>query len=147
MDCLVGKTQFLCKSLLIGERLDLRSLSKLPRSELQTIATTPLSVATEAGGVAVLFRYGAVVLFDVTPADEASLLARLRPYVSGTLLKNELDEIHVRVDPNATEGVENGVIVVKNHEVERLQVVAENAGKSIVLALYESRIGEAFDRI
>jgi required for meiotic nuclear division protein 1 len=147
MDCLVGKTQFLCKSLLIGERLDVRSLSKLPRSELQTIATTPLSVATEAGGVAVLFRYGAVVLFDVTPADEASLLHRLRPYVSGALLKHELDEIQVRVDANATEGVENGVIVLKNHEVERLQVVAENAGKSIVLSLYESRIGESFDRI
>ncbi len=147
MDCLVGKTQFLCKSLLIGERLDLRSLSKLPRSELQTIATTPLSVATEAGGVAVLFRYGAVVLFDVTSGDEGSLLERLRPYVSGTLPKHETDEIKVRIDANATEGVENGVIVLKDHEVERLQVVAENAGKSIVLSLYESRIGEAFDRI
>jgi hypothetical protein len=56
MECLVGKSQFRCKSLLVGERLDLRSLSKLPRSELQAIATTPLTVATEGGGVAVLFR-------------------------------------------------------------------------------------------
>jgi uncharacterized Rmd1/YagE family protein len=147
MDCLVGKTQFLCKALLIGERLDVRSLSKLPRSELQPIATTPLTLATDGGGVAVLFRYGAVVHFDVTAADEAALLDRLRPFVSGTLLKSEVDEIQVRVDANATEGVENGVIVLKNHEVERLQVVAENAGKSVVLGLYEARVAEAFDRI
>jgi required for meiotic nuclear division protein 1 len=147
VECLVGKSQFRCKSLLVGERLDLRSLSKLPRSELQSIATTPLTVATEAGGVAVLFRYGAVVLFDVTPVDEATILARLQPFISGVLAKTETDEIPVRVDPNATEGVENGIIVFKNHEIERLQVVAENAGKSIVLGLYESRVAEAFDRI
>jgi uncharacterized Rmd1/YagE family protein len=147
MDCLVGKSQFRCKALLVGERLDLRSLSKLPRSELQSIATAPLTVATEAGGVAVLFRYGAVVLFDVTAAEEAALLDRLRPFVSGTLLKTEFEEIQVRVDPNATEGVENAIIVLKNHDVERLQVVAENAGKSIVLGLYEARVAESFDRI
>jgi uncharacterized Rmd1/YagE family protein len=147
MECLVGKSQVRCKSLLVGERLDLRSLSKLPRSELQTIATTPLTVATEGGGVAVLFRYGAIVLFDVAAADEATLLDRIRPFLSGALAKTEVDEIDARVDPNATEGVENGVIVLKNHDVERFQVVAENAGKSIVLGMYESRVAEAFDRI
>ena len=39
------------------------------------------------------------------------------------------------------------MIVLRNHDVERLQVVAENTGKSIVLGLYESRIGDSFDRI
>jgi uncharacterized Rmd1/YagE family protein len=147
MDCLAGKTQIRCKALLVGERLDVRSLSKLPRTELQTIASTPLTVATEGGGVAVLFRYGAVVLFDASAAEEAALLDRLRPYISSALSKGEVEEIQVRVDPNATEGVENGIIVLKNHDVERFQVVAENAGKSIVLGLYEARVGESFDRI
>jgi required for meiotic nuclear division protein 1 len=147
MECLAGKSQVRCKSLLLGERLDVRSLSKLPRSELQGIATTPLTIATEGGGVAVLFRYGAVVLFDVTEPEETALLDRLRPFVSGALPKHEVDEIQVRVDANAAEGVENGVIVLKNHDVERFQVVAENAGKSSVLGLYEARVAEAFDRI
>ena len=35
---------------------------ELPRSELQSIATTPLTLTTDGGGVAVLFRYPAVVL-------------------------------------------------------------------------------------
>ncbi len=147
MDCLAGKTQIRCKALLVGERLDVRSLSKLARTELQTIASTPLTVATEGGGVAVLFRYGAVVLFDVPAAEEAALLDRLRPYISSALSKVEVEEIQLRVDPNGTEGVENGIIVLKNHDVERFQVVAENAGKSIVLGLYEARVGESFDRI
>ncbi|HXY35838.1 MAG TPA: RMD1 family protein [Planctomycetaceae bacterium] len=147
MECLVGKAQLRCKSLLVGERLDLRSLSKLPRAALQTIATNPLTVAIESGAVVILFRYGAVVLFDVPAADEAALLDRLRPFISSPLSKTEVDEIEVRVDPNATEGVENGVIVLKNHDVERFQVVAENASKSIVLGLYEARVAESFDRI
>jgi uncharacterized Rmd1/YagE family protein len=147
MECLVEKTHFLCRTLLVGERLDVRSLAKLQRIELQRLATTPLTVLTDGGGVAVLFRYGALVLFDVASADEASLLDRLRPFVSGPFAKPDVDEVQVRVDPNATEGVDNGVIVLRNHDVERLQVVAENAGKSIVLGLYESRVGESFDRI
>jgi uncharacterized Rmd1/YagE family protein len=147
MECLAEKSQLRCKALLVGERLDLRALSKVAHGELQTVATTPLTVATKGGGVAVLFRYGAVVLFDVAAADEATLVDWLRSFTSGPLPKTEVEEIEVRVDPNATEGVENGVIVLKNHDVERFQVVAENAGKSIVLGLYESRVAESFERI
>jgi uncharacterized Rmd1/YagE family protein len=147
MECLVEKSQFLCRTLLVGERLDVRSLAKLQSFELQRLATTPLTVRTDGGGVAVLFRYGALVLFDVGPADEAPLLDRLQPFVSGPFAKPDVDEVQIRVDPNATEGVDNGVIVLRNHDVERLQVVAENAGKSIVLGLYESRVGDSFDRI
>ncbi len=147
MDCLAGKTQIRCKALLVGERLDVRSLAKLPRTELPTIASAPLTLATDGGGVAVLFRYGAVVLFEMSAAEETALLERLRTYISSALPKVEIDEIQLRIDPNATEGVENGIIVLKNHDVERFQVVAENVGKSIVLGLYEARIGESFDRI
>jgi len=147
MECLVEKSQFLCRTLLVGERLDVRSLAKLQRFELQRLATTPLTVRTDGGGVAVLFRYGALVLFDVGSTDEAPLLDRLQPFVSGPFAKPDVDEVHVRVDPNATEGVDNGVIVLRNHDVERLQIVAENAGKSIVLGSYESRVGDSFDRI
>jgi required for meiotic nuclear division protein 1 len=147
MECLVGKNQFLCRTLLVGERLDVRSLAKLKRFELQRLATTPLTVLTDGGGVAILFRYGAIVLFDVSPTDEAPLLDRLQPFISTPFAKPDVDEVQIHVDPNATEGVENGVIVLRNHDVERLQVVAENTGKSIVLGLYESRVGDSFDRI
>ena len=147
MECLVEKSQFLCRTLLVGERLDVRSLAKLQRFELQRIATTPLAVQTDGGGVAILFRYGAVVLFDVSAADEATLLDRLQSFVAGPFAKPDVDEVQIRVDSNAAEGVDNGIIVLRNHDVERLQVVAENTGKSSVLGSYESRIGDSFDRI
>ena len=72
---------------------------------------------------------------------------RLQPFISLPFAKPDVDEVQIRVDASATEGVENGVIVLRNHDVERLQVVAENTGKSIVLGLYESRVGDSFDRI
>jgi uncharacterized Rmd1/YagE family protein len=147
MECLVGKTQFLCRTLLLGERIDVRSLAKLQQIELQRLATTPLTVLSDGGGVAVLFRYGALVLFDVGPADEAAFLDRLQPFVSGRFAKPDIDEVQIRVDPNAADGVENGIVALRNHDVERLQVIAENTGKSSVLGLYESRIGDSFDRI
>ncbi len=147
MECLVGKNQFLCRTLLVGERIDVRSLAKLQHVELQRLASTPLTLRTDGDGVAVLFRYGAAVLFGVSPTDEVALLERLQPFTSGLSTKPDVDEVQIRVDSNATEGVENGIVVLRNHEVERLQVVAENTGKSVVLGLYESRIGDSFDRI
>jgi required for meiotic nuclear division protein 1 len=147
MECLDGKIQFLCRTQLIGERLDLRSMAKDPQIELQPLATTPLTIPVSGGGVAVLFRYGAVVFFDVATSDEAALLERLRPFIAGLFARPETEEITVRIDANATEGVENGVIVLRNRDVARLQVVAENTGKSVILGLYESRVAESFDRI
>jgi uncharacterized Rmd1/YagE family protein len=147
MEWLAGKTRFSCRTLLLGDRLDVRSLSKTQGIELERIAASPLTLRTENGGVAVLLRYGAVVLFDVTAEDEAALIERLRPYISGMFPKPETEEVAVRIDPAGTEGVEEGTIVLRNKEVGRLQVVAENAGKSIILGLYESRVADSFDRI
>ncbi len=46
------------RALLLGERLDTRGLEKTA-----PLATAPLAVAVPGGGTAVLFRYGAVVVF------------------------------------------------------------------------------------
>ena len=72
MECLVGKNQFLCRTLLVGERLDVRSLAKLKPFELHRLATTPLTVRTDGGGVAILFRYGLSYLTSVRPTRRLS---------------------------------------------------------------------------
>jgi len=60
-------------ALLLGTRLDLRGW---PESE--TIARIPLAVRVPGGGIAVLFRYGVVVFFDVTDAEILARLTRRR---------------------------------------------------------------------
>lgn len=57
------------RAMLLGERIDLRS-----RFAGEVLARNPLTVPVKGGGVAVLFRYGAVVLFDVPAAAQAPFL-------------------------------------------------------------------------
>ena len=51
------------RALLLGERLDTRALERD-----EPIGAAPLTVAIPGGGVGVLFRYGAVVLFGSASA-------------------------------------------------------------------------------
>jgi required for meiotic nuclear division protein 1 len=62
-----GNKSFKARALLLGERLDLRAMSEADR-----LAIGPLSVSVRGGGVAVMFRYGAVVLFDVSASEQAA---------------------------------------------------------------------------
>ena len=52
----------------ISERLNLRDLS-----EPKPITTVPFTLAGANGGYIVLFRYGAVVFFDIPQAEEEAM--------------------------------------------------------------------------
>jgi uncharacterized Rmd1/YagE family protein len=139
---LPAKTAFTARALLIGERIDLRALETANR-----LAASPLTIAVEGGGVAVLFRYGTVILFDVQSETEQAILARLQPLVSQAQLPLETEEVEVRVVPDVAEGMDGGAVCLRDCTVERLQLVAEVLSKSVVLALYETRVADRFQRI
>ena len=128
--------------MLIGERLDLRSLGSVDR-----IALDPVTVAAGAGGVAVLFRYGAVVLFDVAPLEEGELLRQLLPLVRQPYSVPETEGLEIRIDPSAREGLEGNTLSLCDYAIERFQLVADVLSKSTVLAFYESRASRSFDLI
>lgn len=130
------------RALLLGERLDLRALEATER-----LASAPLTIAVGARGRAVLFRYGAVVLFEVEPIEEAAFLAQLRPFISEPLAHPEIETLSLRLDPQASEGMDKDVLVLRDLSVERLQLVADVLAKSSVLGLYEQRVASSFDRI
>jgi uncharacterized Rmd1/YagE family protein len=139
---LSGKTEFKARTLLLGERLDLRSLGTAER-----LAMNPLTMRVEEGGVAVLFRFGAVVLFDVADSAQASFLRRTQPLVLGPYQPNETEEVGIRIDAHAAEGVDAGKVCLRNDDIERLQIVADVLSKSVVLSMYESKVAESFDRV
>ena len=136
------KTTFSARALLIGERIDLRWLGATDR-----LAASPLTLSVEGGGVAVLFRYGTVIFFDVTPQNEEVVLARLRPLVSQPHARPETEQIELRVAPDRDEGMDGSTVCLRDCALERLQLVAEVLSKSVVLALYESRVAESFQRV
>lgn len=130
------------RALLLGRRLDLRAW---PESE--TLARLPLASRLPEGGVAVLFRYGVVVLFGAGADSERALNARLAALVELPYASVEREELAVRVEPDRPEGLLEGALVVQSLGLEKLQLIADVLSKSALLGHYEARIAADFDRI
>jgi len=137
-----GKTDFKARALLVGERLDLRSLNASDR-----LATDPVTIAAGSHGLAVLFRYGAVVLFDVAPLEEADLLRQLQPLVQQPYASPEIESLEIHIDASTREGMAGNTLTLADYAVERFQLVADILSKSTVLALYEARASRSFDLV
>jgi required for meiotic nuclear division protein 1 len=131
------------RALLLGERLDTRAFE---RDEPLGIA--PLTVDIPGGGVAVLFRYGAVVLFGAATAALDNFVASLRPLVTAALPVVERDDTRLLIRPEADQVVDlAGNILLPEKTTERLQVVADILAKGLVLSHYETRIADIFDGV
>ncbi len=137
-----GKTEFSAHAILVGERIDLRSLSTSER-----LANDPVAIAAGAAGIAVLFRYGAIVLFNVAPLEEADLLRQLQPLVQQPYPVPEMESLGIRIDAANREGMTGNVLTLADYAIERFQLVADILSKSTVLAMYEARAGRSFDLV
>ena len=130
-------------ALLIAKRIDLRALY---RSD--SLAVTPLAIPAGERGMAVLFRYGAVVLFDLQVVEEAAFLASLKSVLGDVYDQPEREEAEIVVEPAGEERVDAaGVIHLRDVTPERLLAVADVLAKSVSLAWDENRVARAFDRI
>jgi uncharacterized Rmd1/YagE family protein len=130
-------------ALLLGERLDTRALERD-----RPLGVAPLTVNIPDGGVAVLFRYGAVVLFGAETAAIDKFVASLLPLVTAAFPVPERDDARLLVRPESEQPVDlAGNIILREKKTERLQMVADILAKSLVLSHYETRIAEIFDGI
>lgn len=136
----VGKSTVNVKALFIGERIDLRALERTDR-----LAVLPLMVTAGEHGCAVLFRYGVVVLFDLSPAEQNSFLADLNSLISDRFSQPETEVVEISIEPTANQ-IEK-VISLPEFSPEYLQVVADILAKSLVLEHYEVSIAKVFDQI
>jgi hypothetical protein len=136
-EVLVGTVEVVpVRALLLGERLDTRALERD-----KPLGIAPLTVEIAGGGMAVLFRYGAIVLFGMATAAMDSFVASLKPLVAGIFPVPEQDEVRLMVRPAIDEQVDpSGNIILHEKTTERLQLVADILAKSLVLSHYETRI-------
>jgi uncharacterized Rmd1/YagE family protein len=131
------------RAFLLGERLDTRILERDG-----AIATGPLSLAIPGGGVAVVFRYGAVVLFECTQIAEERFLASLEPLLVDKFAAAEREDFQVLVRPDMEQLIDSaGNIVLHDRTIERLQLVADVLAKNLILSHYETSAAAIFDRI
>lgn len=130
------------RAVFIGERLELRAFESTER-----LAVSPLTIQAGERGYAVLFRYGVVVLFGLTPIEEVAFLDQLKPLVRQPYSTPETEETRVRVDAAGSEGVAGDTITVPELTVERLQAIADVIAKSVILGFWERDVSSVFERI
>jgi len=153
-----GQAVFRAQAVLAGTGIDLASLGSTDRT-----GATPLAVeligsltggslaanSTAGGGVAFLFRYGAVVFFDAAPAGVTEYLRQItlqirQPFPQGEC---ETEVLEIRLDPAGRETIEHNTLVLADASLEKLQLVADIMAKSVSLAHHEKGIERQFERI
>ena len=136
-------TRITARAFFVADRINTAGLERG-----DVLSTAPLAFRVGDNGVAVLFRYGVVVFFEVGPSEERRFVDRLMPRVIEPYDPPEIDELRVAIRADAEEQIGvDGTLTLRDLSVERAQLVADALAKSLVLAHYETRIASVFDRI
>jgi uncharacterized Rmd1/YagE family protein len=130
------------RACLVGERLHLRGLYEPP------LELGPLALPAGAQGLALLFRYGAAVLVNVTEPEQKEFFKELRPRIERPLRRIETeDAILFLAAKQQPEGVTPEGVGLSDFNLPRLQIVGTVLARSVALAYYETTMADAFDLI
>ena len=128
-------------AVLVGDRLTIDRTG-----HPDAISTAPFCFRQGDGYVAV-FRYGAIVLIGLTPAEEKVALAEF----SGDASRNnaiEEEKLALELQSDRDEGLSaSGVLQIKELSPAHALVLADILAKSIALARYERELASVFDTI
>jgi uncharacterized Rmd1/YagE family protein len=126
----------------VGDRINTAGFEK------ETLSAIPLALRAGKDGVAVLFRYGAVVFIGMSAEDEAAFLDRLSSRIGGRLTPPEEETATFEL---ASEGEDQvaagGPIRVRDLSLERLLIISDALAKSVVLAHDEREVAKVFEII
>jgi uncharacterized Rmd1/YagE family protein len=132
-------TRFEVRAISVGDRIDIKGID--PRLSLQL----PVMIEVAPAGYAVLLRAGAVVLFGIDVIQQERFISDLGSRIAGKHDKLESERATIRI--GEADGVEPDALIVREVTIERLQVIAEILGKSVILGRFELEIAEAFNAI
>jgi uncharacterized Rmd1/YagE family protein len=133
----------LAHAVLLGERLRTAGLD-----HDGVVATTPLAYRMGQGGLVVLFRYGAAVLFGLAAAEEAAALQALAERLVGPESLPEEETATLVLEPDADEQITSaGAIQLRQASTEHLLIVADVLAKSVALGRDERQVAAVFDAI
>jgi uncharacterized Rmd1/YagE family protein len=137
----INRLQFNAHAIMVAERIAVKAISGF-----EVIAKSPTMVKLGEGGIAAIFRYGAIVLFNYTADEKARLLQAIGPHASGFGEFGGDEITTVDVDPAEQEGPSGQSIKIKNADRLRLQLIAEVMAKATMLSFQERQAARDFDR-
>jgi uncharacterized Rmd1/YagE family protein len=148
---------FRAQAVLAGTGIDLAALGATERTGgaplvvelIGTVTGASLREGTPATGIAVLFRYGAVVFFDASPAGIADYLRQIAPRIRQAFPQGEqeTEALDIRVEAGGKEAIDGNTLVLTDVTLEKLQLIADIMAKSVSLAHHEKNIERQFERI
>lgn len=137
----LGGTRTTARAFFVSERL---TTSGLERGDV--LATTPLTFRVNANGVAILFRYGVVVLIGLNALEEEEFLRGLQPRMTGPFARREEEIATIELGSEKEDQIPpGGPIWLQSLSPERLILIGEALAKSVVLARHEREVASVFD--
>lgn len=149
---------FQARAVLAGTAIDLQALGATERTGgaplvvelVGAVMSGALAGSRPAGtGIVVLYRYGAAVFFDVSPAAGGEYLRQIAGQIRQPFphAEQETEVLDIRVDPAGRESIEGNALVLADVSLEKIQIVADILAKSVSLAHHERSIERQFERI
>ncbi|OAF07605.1 hypothetical protein AYJ54_13760 [Bradyrhizobium centrolobii] len=112
------------------------------------VSSTPVAFRVHAG-LAVIFRYGIVVLIGLLPSEEKALIDILKPRVVGEFSPYEEETVQAQLcNDETSETIQpGGPICIAKFSDDRLLLIADAIAKSTALTRDERRVAAVFDVI
>jgi uncharacterized Rmd1/YagE family protein len=134
--------QLTAHALQIGDRINTAGF------EEKILSSAPLAMRVGVNGLAVVFRYGVVVLIGLSTEEESRFLEALGERTFGKIAPPEEEWAKIQVAKDAEEPIPvGGPILVKELSLERLLIVSDALAKSVVLGRDEREVTNVFDTI
>jgi len=132
------------RAVLLGERIDTAGLERR-----DALSATPLAFTVgPSGGMAVVFRYGVVVLIGLDTLTEDEVLRGVSARVIDPFPMQEEEAVRLAPFDGREERAElDGTLRIADLSLERLLVVADALAKSAALAHDERQVAEVLERI
>jgi uncharacterized Rmd1/YagE family protein len=131
------------RALLLGDRIDTAGLE---RSDI--LSKTPLAFRVEEHAFVVIFRYGVVVLFGMTPLQEDQIIEGLAWRIIGRHARREQETTQIEIAPDKDEQIAlSGTISLKALLPEHVLIIADAIATSVILAHDERNVSAVFDVI
>ncbi len=110
------------------------------------IATHPLTIELQQQGYVVIFRYGVVVFINLDEQTQQAWLASVDDSIVEPLDEMETETLELLIC-DRQEDFNLGRLEINNINVPKIQLIAFELAKSVVLALYEKNTAGLFDRV
>lgn len=137
-----GSSKVSVQAFFVGQRIDIKAFE-----QTHALAKAPLVLRAGKQGCAVLFRYGAVVLFGMDPMEQVAFLADLNHLVVEPFSTPESEATIISINEELGEGIRDGEICLHRLTIPHVQLLADILGKTVVLAYYESILAQSFEKI